>query len=45
MDAMKQNDFYLKGLGIAIRAIGPLAVLLAALVVTLLILSAGRVWL
>lgn len=42
---MKRHDFYMKGLGIEVRAIGPLAIMVAAMVITLLILSAGRVWL
>ena len=36
MHAMKRDDFYLKGLGIEIRAVGPLAILAAVVVVTLL---------
>jgi hypothetical protein len=42
MHTMKRNDFYLKGLGIEIRAVGPLAILAAVVVVTLLGLLVAR---
>jgi hypothetical protein len=38
--AMKRNDLYLKGLGIEIRAVGPLAIAAAVAVITLLSLLA-----
>ena len=39
---MKRNDFYVRALGIEIRAIGPLAILAAVVVVTLLSHLVGR---
>ena len=42
MHTMKRNDFYVKGLGIEIRAVGPMAIFAAVAVITLLSFLAAR---